>query len=156
MKKNIYGYAIAAAIVLFLDRSMKWYALYAWADEQVLTPFLSFQLAFNRGISWGIFNSASALQYALVTLLIVGVTIGLCWYTYKRYISGQSILGELLVITGSCSNILDRFFYDGVIDFIMVHNGSWVWPLFNIADSCIVLGIALMVFNAQRVPRTCE
>lgn len=51
-------YTLLAAGALLIDRGAKWYALHAWVQEQVITSFLSFQLTFNRGISWGMLHSA--------------------------------------------------------------------------------------------------
>jgi signal peptidase II len=50
----------------------------------------------------------------------------------------------VLIITGAFSNLLDRLFYGGVIDFIVVWFGDWSWPAFNIADAAILLGIAFV------------
>lgn len=137
-------YGLLALCAFLADRSAKWYALHAWVQERVITPFLSFQLTFNRGISWGILHSADKKVYILMTMVIIAVTMRLSFYALRRYRQGFSVIGEILVITGSISNILDRLLYGGVIDFIMIHKGNIVWPLFNIADSCIVVGVFIM------------
>ena len=65
---------------------------------------------------------------------------------YARWILGKNILGEIFVLSGAISNIIDRFYYHGVIDFISLHWKKYYWPIFNLADLFIVLGVFLMLF----------
>ncbi len=144
-------YTLLASGAFIADRASKWYALQMWVQEQVIAPFLSFQVAINRGISWGLLQHAHQAIFVGVSMLILAVTGGLIVYASRRYNQGYSIVGEVLVVSGSCSNILDRYLYGGVVDFIMFHKGSLTWPLFNIADSCIVLGVLIMVVQLVTV-----
>jgi len=79
--------------------------------------------------------------------MVIAITIGLSYYAYKRYVAGETIYGEVMVVAGSCSNILDRFVYGGVIDFIEVSYGQWMWPSFNFADASIVIGVGIMMMK---------
>ncbi|GAH08181.1 unnamed protein product, partial [marine sediment metagenome] len=108
---------ILGFLVILFDRVTKWYALTAFKQEVVVNKFLSFQLTFNRGISWGMFYYRDPLVFMGITLLIMAVTAGLIYYSVKRYQEGKSIVGETLVIAGALSNCYDRFVYQGVIDF---------------------------------------
>ncbi|MCX5925208.1 MAG: signal peptidase II [Candidatus Dependentiae bacterium] len=145
-KKSTLYYMIMISTVLFvLDRFTKHLALFYCVPRCTLTPFLSFDLAFNRGISWGMFHTESTGLFYAITILIVGVTLSVAWHAYERLQSGHQIWGELLIITGSTSNILDRFIHAGVIDFIELSCGQWAWPLFNFADFYIVIGILIML-----------
>lgn len=136
-------YSIVAAFVLVLDRVTKLYALHHWQDEHIINPYLLFQVTFNRGISWGLFNYGHA-TFIILSSLIALLTLGLFMYASKRLYQGKTVLGEVLVISGSFSNLIDRFLYHGVVDFIVMHKDQWIWPSFNVADSCIVLGIFIM------------
>ena len=62
-------------------------------------------------------------------------------FTFKKWQQHTSILAELAVLAGAISNIIDRYLYGGVVDFIHAHLGGWSWPIFNVADMAIVLGI---------------
>jgi signal peptidase II len=143
MSRKLVTPLLVVAAVIVADRITKSYALH-WIAEQVITPFLLFQLTYNRGISWGMLHHSSAASYLLMGIVVATVTLALIIYAYRRLKQGQSIVGEALVIGGSLSNLFDRFYYGGVIDFIVLHKGSYVWPVFNVADICIVLGIFLM------------
>jgi len=110
-------------------------------------PDIYFRLMFNRGMSWGIFNSQVNYIFVAVSILICAITLWLLRYIIFKYRTGLSIFPESLVFLGSLSNIFDRFVYGGVIDFIAVDFGSWTFPLFNLADCAIVLGVFLMFLN---------
>lgn len=144
-KSLVYG--ALALIIIWLDRLSKLYALTHWCDAFEINRYLFLRVSFNRGISWGLLNTPQSSIFVVVSTIIVLVTFGLMWYTYQRYRHGKIIIGEVCVVSGSISNIIDRILCKGVIDFIVVHKNEWAWPVFNLADACIVLGIALMFFN---------
>ena len=54
-----------------------------------------------------------------------------------------------LVIGGAIGNVIDRLRFDGVIDFLYFHVGSWGWPAFNLADSAICLGVAAILLDGM-------
>lgn len=110
-------------------------------------PCLSFDLVVNRGVSWGLFATDSILGFVLMGLLIGGITALLAYYMYARWQAGFSAVGELFIVAGSVGNLIDRLFYHGVIDFIRFSWGQFTWPIFNIADCCIVLGVFWVVMQ---------
>ena len=123
-----------------------------WCADGVktITSFLSFEIFFNRGVSWSLFHSPDSLPFVLVTLLQLCITAILCWYAYQQYYQGRSIIGPASVIAGSFSNLIDRVVYHGVIDFILFSYNSFSWPVFNIADAAIVLGVGIMIFQYEQ------
>ncbi len=139
--------AICLSILFIVDRVTKLYALEHFNFEHVINPFLSFELVFNRGVSWGLFHGSSTLGFMLLTAVILVGTLVFSREAYKKARQGENVIGELLIITGSVSNMLDRVLYNGVIDFIVVHYGAWSWPVFNIADASIVLGVGSMIIQ---------
>ena len=142
---------LGATIVLMVDRIAKGWALTLGKQRDQWFPGLSFQLQFNRGITWGMFHaSSSPYVFYLITLLVSALILFLGWYIGHRYRQGKSVLAEVLVLTGAFSNLLDRFLYHGVIDFIILSYGTWSWPTFNIADAMIVLGILWMILTDVR------
>lgn len=143
-------YKVLALALYVTDRFSKWYALNHFAEPVRVNQFLSFELTFNRGISWGLFHSDNMITFGIVTLLIFAVTIGVYISAVPRYHAGHLVVGELLVVIGSFSNIMDRLTHGGVIDFILLSYGDWHWPVFNIADMAIVLGVGLMIWEYYR------
>jgi signal peptidase II len=105
-------------------------------------------VTYNRGVSWSLLSNNTAYGFIAVALLIVGVIGMLVAHTVRAYQQKQRIFGELLVLGGALSNLFDRFFYDGVVDFITLRYGDWVFPIFNIADIAIVFGVLIMLYDA--------
>jgi signal peptidase II len=137
-------YLLGAGALVFIDRITKWYALTHWRTERIVNEFLSFRVAFNRGVSWGLLHYSPKGIFIAITSVLMAITIGLLWYAVRRYKQGHSVIGETLVIAGSLSNIYDRVVYGAVVDFIVLRWGDLVWPVFNVADCAIVGGVIIM------------
>ena len=151
MNRKLCGYFALALGIFVIDRVTKLAAL-TWCGEFVRTinSFLSFEVVFNRGISWGMLHSSSDIVFGLVSLIIAAVTVAFCWYAYHNYLRGNSITGEICIITGSLCNLIDRVIYNGVIDFIILSYGNLSWPVFNVADAAIVIGVGILVFQYEK------
>lgn len=151
--KQVCAYVSIFILIFLLDRITKLWALSHWISEYQVFKGLSFLVVFNRGISWGIANTPNSLVYCTVTALIIFVTCCLVWYTRQRYRAGYAIYGELCVLAGSVSNIIDRFVYGGVVDYILLYWKQYTFPIFNIADIAIVLGVGLMFLQLHKAEK---
>ena len=141
-------YFIFGSVVFLLDRITKLWALKACAAGKIIaSSWLSCQVVFNRGISWSLLSADSSVGFALVTVLVMAVIGCIIWYAYQQYKEQQPIWAEVAVIAAACSNVVDRFWYGGVVDFILLEYQGWSWPLFNFADCVIVVGIFCMLFQ---------
>lgn len=143
----LFLHAHLAVMILFFDRVSKMIALRDCVTEQKITSFLSCALTFNRGISWGMLHDANTWVFVLVTVLIACVTAFIAYLTLTRLQKGLWSIGYVCVVAGSLSNLVDRVMYGAVVDFISFSFAGWHFPVFNIADICIVLGIAGMVIQ---------
>ena len=148
MKYIAWVYCFIATVIIALDQITKQLAIKYCYAERSITSFLSFEVAYNHGISWGIGNTQhSFVSYAalLVTLL---VTCALLVYIITKIMSRQSALLEVIIFAGAFSNnVIDRLFRGGVVDFIHFFYNAYSFPLFNIADICIVIGITLLCLH---------
>jgi signal peptidase II len=140
-----FWYLLLFSGVVTIDRITKNWALEHCIEPYTVNDFLSFELIFNRGISWGLFNSSNDWVFLLVSMLIIGILLGLTLYTFVRWNNTHWVIGEVLVIAGAFSNMVDRFLYRGVVDFILLSAKGYYWPYFNIADACIVVGVSFMI-----------
>lgn len=136
-KKHIVSYSGIALLVFCIDRISKAYAAYRIPGCVI-----------NRGIVGGLCNSAESSIFIGVTLLVIALYCSLGIYTFFRYYAHQSITGEILVLAGGFSNIIDRFVFHGVLDFILLSFKGWSWPMFNVADAAIVVGVFIMMFTS--------
>jgi signal peptidase II len=143
-----------AAIVVILDRFTKYLMLQHFGvagcgldHREQITSFMDLVLTCNRGMSFGMFNSGAGLSvplFSLAAAIIVAVLI--VWLARVR--SEVLATGIGLIIGGAIGNVIDRWWFGGVIDFLSFHLGSWFsWPAFNIADSAICLGVLAMLFE---------
>jgi len=141
---------LLSSIIFVLDRLTKYYVLRACPQQSVINQFVSIQPLFNRGISWGIFNTTTSWVFVVISSLIAIITAILAFYTYVRWRQGFWVGGECLVLAGSLSNIVDRIIYHGVLDFILLSFNAWSWPVFNIADMAIVIGVGIMIIQGYK------
>jgi len=139
-----------AAVVLILDQASKWVILTQFMDPpQVVevTGFFNLVLTYNTGVSFGLLGGAAATwkPWALGGLALV-VSIGLLFWL-ARQPERLLVLAVGLIVGGALGNALDRAHQPGVVDFLDFYLLGWHWPAFNLADSAIFLGVAILVFD---------
>ena len=150
---SLFWYVALFVISFLADRATKFFVLRQARDFGFcsllykVNKCISFDLVFNRGMSWGIFASENNFVFLLVSMCITFITVIILVYAYMRFRSGDIIIGEVFVIAGSVSNIIDRIVYGGVVDFIAISFGNWFWPVFNVADMFIVIGVCIMLLT---------
>lgn len=139
--------------LLTIDRITKYWALQKLALQSIaITSFLNLELVFNTGISWGMLQSNSQTLYHLITFFIAAIIIGLSVFMYRSYRKRQSVWPHVTILAGAVSNLFDRIYYQGVIDFILVSYRAWSFPVFNIADCYIVVGVFIMAYIMHMMP----
>lgn len=151
MNNKINKYIALATSIFIIDRITKIAALNCCFDiPRHITSFLSFEVTLNRGISWGMLHSTNDIVFIIVSLVITMITALFGWFAYYNYKQGKNIIAEVSIIAASLSNLVDRAVYGGVIDFILLSYGSLYWPVFNIADVMIVLGVCWLLWKHEK------
>lgn len=111
-----------------------------------IMPFLNLVPVSNSGISFGLFSSDIELvRWALVVVAVLIMIALLVWLF--RAGSTYITIALVLVIGGAASNVIDRAISGAVIDFLDFHAFGVHWPAFNFADSLIVLGTAMLLYD---------
>lgn len=142
------SYVLLAGTVVILDRITKLIAL-AWCQSAIkITSFCECVVVYNRGIVWGIFHEYPSL-YIIMPSVIAAVIGCLAVYTIIAYRSNVPIFAQVALLAGACSNLMDRYLYGGVVDFIHISYGSFSWPIFNVADVAIVLGVLWLCISCS-------
>lgn len=114
-----------------------------FAYEEAL-PFLNWVMVWNEGISFGLLSGPNtALTLSLLALIVTAGFI--YWLAHATHI--LQFTGSILVIAGALGNVMDRLRFGAVIDFIDLHAFGYHWPAFNLADSFICIGIALLLLH---------
>ena len=150
------------AIVL-LDRATKaWFearTVEGWRHE-IIHNFIYLVHSRNPGIAFGVLaDSASPITRAILivgSLVVIGV---LAWLLVAgKSVSAMANAGLALLLGGAAGNVADRIFHGAVTDFFEVWLGSYHYPAFNVADSAITIGAALILLDVlfgrrREVPR---
>jgi signal peptidase II len=141
-----------AVAILAADRASK-YAIERLTPEgfrRMLVPnFADLVHNVNPGIAFGLFSeSAYRWVSSLLILSSAAVILLLVWLLLAGFSSGtESQAGIALIAGGAAGNLLDRLLHGGVTDFLELHAGKFRWPSFNLADSAITIGAALIIFE---------
>ena len=116
----------------------------------VVNPFLSWTYLQNTGAAFSFLAGGGMMQksFLLVVSILVSIWI-VIWTQRTPSIYRQKLSGQFLLLSGAVGNLIDRVQYGFVIDFIDVHVNSFYWPVFNIADSLIFLGVALLILERK-------
>ena len=115
-----------------------------------VNPFLSWTYLQNTGAAFSFLAGGGMIQksFLLVVSILVSIWI-VIWTQRTPSIYRQKLLGQFLLLSGAVGNLIDRAQYGFVIDFIDVHVNNFYWPVFNIADSLIFVGVALLIFERK-------
>jgi signal peptidase II len=111
-----------------------------------VTGFFNLVLTLNTGVSFGMLGGEVGWKpFALSVLALVIVVALLVWL--KRQPEPLLALAVGLVAGGAIGNSIDRLRFGGVVDFLDFHLGDWHWYAFNVADSAIAVGVAVLVLD---------
>lgn len=140
---------IIAIIVIDQITKLYFHTQYTLGQRTNLLPFFDWILTYNTGAAFSFLASAGGWQRWFFIVLAFGVTAW-CWRWIGKEPDGRIRLALTFVIAGAIGNVIDRIWLGKVIDFILVYWAPWNWyyPAFNVADSSICIGAALMIWSA--------
>lgn len=145
---------LIAVLVIALDQATKWLMLTGLdlANSPItVTSFFNLVLVWNRGVSFGMFNDAGVAGPWILSAVAVAVVLGLLWWL-RQAESWLSTTALGLVIGGAIGNVIDRFRFGAVVDFLDVHVAGYHWPAFNVADAAICIGAGLLLLDGLLSP----
>lgn len=139
---------IISIVVLVLDYiSKKWIVnnLELGEEISVIGNFFIITSHRNRGAAFGILQD-QRIFFIIITVVIL---LGLLWYFYKARKTARAslLIGLTLVFGGAIGNFVDRVRFGEVVDFFKFNFGSYTYPIFNVADSAIVIGVILILLD---------
>jgi signal peptidase II len=161
-------FGLAVALVsAAADQAMKFWLIDVFdlggRGVVTLTPFLDLVVAWNTGISYGLFPQSSPLGQWIL-LAIKAAAVALLWIWLTRAPSRLTALALGLIIGGAIGNAIDRLHWPGVMDFVLFHvaigGARYNWYIFNLADTTIVAGVVALLYefllgdNAAKAPRS--
>jgi signal peptidase II len=143
-----------AAAVIALDRITKLLVVAALVRgaEVPVTGFMSLVLAYNSGAAFSFLAGEPGWQRWFFTAVAV-IASAFLVYMLRRGGTRALCAGLALILGGALGNLWDRIAIGKVVDFLLLHYQAWAWPAFNVADSAITLGAALLVIDSFRQKR---
>jgi len=119
-------------------------------QSMVLNPYLSWTYLHNTGAAFSILSDGGMIQKLFLLGVSTLVSLWIVWWTQRTPdIYRQKLLGQFFLLSGAVGNLIDRALHGFVIDFIDLHVNSFYWPVFNLADSFIFIGVALIIFERK-------
>jgi signal peptidase II len=150
--RSLLFWLLLAGVIIVADQFTKTLILghFQLGDSQHVTSFFNVVRVHNTGAAFSFLAGASGWQrYFFIGLGLVAA--GFIIWMLKKY-PAQTLfcLAVTLIMGGALGNVIDRLLHGYVVDFIQVHWGGWYFPSFNIADSAITVGAALLILDEIR------
>ncbi len=138
-----------ATVVVLLDQLTKVTIerLFSYGDVLPVTGFFNLVLTYNKGAAFSFLASASGWQKQLLTAFGIVASLFIVYLLARHGTQRLFSLALALILGGAVGNVIDRLAYGHVIDFLDFHWRGWHWPAFNVADSAIVCGAALLILD---------
>ena len=154
MPKALPWFILAAAIVL-ADRLSKVAVLQAFAPGERLevTGFFNLVLVFNKGAAFSFLAGAGGWQMWFFAAVALVATVVISVLLVRQPDKRLFCTGLALILGGALGNLWDRLTLGGVVDFLDFHAAGWHWPAFNVADSGITVGAAILILESFLQPR---
>ena len=141
-------YALAIAVIALDQISKHWVsAALTYGEPVVFTPFFNFPLLHNPGAAFSFLSDAGGWQRWFFTVVAAVVSVVLVIWLARVSEKRYEALALALILGGAIGNLYDRVVLGYVVDFVVVHYQDYYWPAFNIADSAITVGAALLILD---------
>lgn len=131
-----------------LDQLTKWWVVAnfrMFESVELIPGFLSLTRRFNTGAAWSLFEGQTVF-FIVLTVIALGLFSVLLWQAYQQQEQAEMI-GMALMIGGAIGNFIDRVRLGGVVDFIDVMIVTYDFPVFNVADSALTVGVGLYILG---------
>jgi len=151
--KKFFLFFVINVVIIALDQWAKYLVRlnFRWGESVVvLESFFSLTYVRNKGAAFGILNSAPAMFREPFFIILPIVALVVIAAFYIRLPQKQTLMAVALsmISAGAIGNLIDRVRFGYVIDFLDFYLKSYHWPAFNIADSCIVVGVGLLFIQS--------
>jgi signal peptidase II len=150
MKRKYWILLIVFVCILALDQASKVLIENSVPLHQaieVIPGFFAIVHVENRGAAFGMLASLPGAGIFFVIISLIAIVLIIAYFRWLKDDEVWIPLCLALVLTGAVGNLIDRFRLGMVVDFLDVHYRGWHWPAFNVADSCITVGVILLALK---------
>ncbi|MGY8815352.1 MAG: signal peptidase II [Gammaproteobacteria bacterium] len=140
-----------SVIIVIFDQVTKYYISQEFElyESIQLIPGINFTYVHNTGAAFSFLSDAGGWQRWLFVSLSSGVSLLLIYWLKKQPSTDIWLAIALaLILGGAIGNLIDRIFLSYVIDFVDVYYKKWHWPVFNVADSAISIGVVMLIIDS--------
>lgn len=137
-------------VIILADLGTKWLALehLQYAQPVPILPIFDLTLLYNYGAAFSFLADAGGWQRWFFALIALGVSaVLLVWLKRTPRQEWWLALALASILGGALGNLYDRIMHGYVVDFISLHYGGWYFPAFNLADTAITLGAAILILD---------
>lgn len=143
----MYVYYIIAGILIVIDQITKWIVIKnmeLYEQITVVKDFFYLTSHRNTGAAWGILEGKMIFFYIITTIVLIGVI-----FYMQKYGKESKLLAISLsfILGGAIGNFIDRIFRGEVVDFLDFIIFKYDYPIFNVADSSLVVGVILVLIS---------
>jgi signal peptidase II len=157
VERNALPWLGLSAVLIGLDQWTKALAVAHLAYRQpvpVIPGFWDWNLTHNTGAAFSFLADAGGWKHGFFVLLALGISGLMCAWLYRtERRDWRAAAPVALIVAGALGNVVDRVRFGYVVDFIHWYWRAFDWPVFNVADSCIVVGAVLLVLFSARPRR---
>jgi signal peptidase II len=138
-----------AALVVLADQATKALVMsrFALGERLVLAPFFNLVFVYNPGAAFSFLSEAGGWQKPLLVAFAIAAAAIVSTLILRRPRERLLCTGLALILGGAIGNVIDRLRFGQVVDFLDFHAAGWHWPAFNVADSAISVGAALIILE---------
>ena len=146
------NWLLLAAVVVVLDQTSKAAinSHFAYGETLAVTSFFNLVLAHNTGAAFSFLSDAGGMQRWLFSLIAVVASVWIVWLLRKHASDKFFSLALALILGGALGNLIDRIDYGYVVDFLDFHWAGYHFAAFNVADSAITCGAALLIWDGLK------
>ncbi|GGA97456.1 lipoprotein signal peptidase [Macrococcus hajekii] len=146
-KYNLHIMASFAIFLILADQLTKWIIVKSMdiGDSiPVIGDILEITSHRNHGAAWGMLQNQMMFFYLITVVVLVAIA-----YFYRKEASYKPVmqLGLTLVFAGAIGNFIDRLFRGNVVDFIDTKIINYDFPIFNVADACLTVGVIILIYD---------
>ena len=156
MNKVFYKWISISAVVVALDLYTKHLIqrAFEYGEHLKITGFFDLVRYHNEGAAFSFLADAGGWQKWFFSGVSMIAVLVITYLLKKHQHQKLFCLGLALVLGGAIGNLYDRLTLGYVVDFLSFHVNDWFWPAFNVADSAICVGVALLLLDSFKKPAT--
>jgi signal peptidase II len=149
---RLYHWLSLSTLVLALDLATKHLiqAAFVYGEHLSVTPYFDLVLFYNRGAAFSFLADAGGWQHLFFSAFAIIASLVIVYLLYKNTEQKLFCFALSLILGGALGNLYDRLTLGYVVDFLFFHYQEWYWPAFNLADSAISAGVALLLWDGLK------